>query len=372
MRARGWHSDGGQGGRWSAYGVVLLAAALLCGAIPAAAQVGAEAEAIALLSPPPADGPVVVRARFALRDVNDIDDDAETFEFSGVLALTWRDPRQGFDPQAAGVAEKFYQGEFQFNEMSPAWYPQVVLANESGMYDKHGVLLRVRPDGTQTLIETVNAIAEVDLDLRRFPFDVQVLEAVFEVLGFDDEEVRLEVEAVVADAIEEEIQIPQWRLAAVDASIRTRSSPGLGAERAVSQLVLRIEVERQSFFILRLVVFPLALIVALSWSVFWMDRSSLGDRISVSFVGILTAVAYQLIVADLLPNVSYFSLMHTFLNLSFLLMCCTVLVNLIVGACDKAGRQELGDAVDRRCRWIFPLVYGGLLLASGVFASVYF
>ena len=112
-----------------------------------------------LLGPPKGDGPVVVRASFQVRDINDIDDEAETFEFGGVLKLTWHDERQAFDPAEAGVAEKIYQGAYQFNELSPAWYPQVVLVNESGLFEKHGVILRVQPDGTLTLVETVNAAA---------------------------------------------------------------------------------------------------------------------------------------------------------------------------------------------------------------------
>ena len=51
-------------------------------------------------------GPVVVRARFELHDINEINDGAETFEFTGVLTLTWHDPRQAFDPAVVGVEKK--------------------------------------------------------------------------------------------------------------------------------------------------------------------------------------------------------------------------------------------------------------------------
>ncbi len=55
--------------------------------------------------------------------------------------------------------------------------------------------------------------------------------------------------------------------------------------------------------------------------------------------------------------------MHGFLNFSFITMCATVVINLVVGAADKRGEFELGDRIDRRCRWGFPLAYFGLLLA---------
>ncbi len=153
------------------YPALLVALLALCNGPSLAAQEPPQtaASVVSLLGPPSEDGPVVVRAAFHLQDINDIDDEAETFQFTGVLTLTWQDNRQAFDPRQEQVAEKIYQGSYQFNELSPAWYPQVVLANESGLYEKHGTLLRVRPDGTSILIETVNAVAEATLDMRRYP-----------------------------------------------------------------------------------------------------------------------------------------------------------------------------------------------------------
>ena len=324
------------------------------------------------LGPPNNGGPAVVRAAFHLQDINEIDNDAETFQFTGVLTLTWQDERQAFDPDKEQVVEKYYQGNYQFNELSPAWYPQVVLANESGMYEKHGVLLRIKPDGTSTLIETVNAIAESDLRMRRYPFDTQRLEAVFQIIGFDNTEVVLEVEPGPVDLSWQALQISQWSLAGIRNSTGERIAPYAGKSGASSTFTVKMDVQRKPFFIVRLVFIPLALIVILSWSVFWMERSSLGDRINVSFIGILTAVVYQNLVADILPQMSYFTLTNGFLNLSFLIMCATVAVNLVVGAYDKHGKSDIGDIIDYRCRWIFPLVYFGLLLLMVAVAIIFF
>lgn len=315
-----------------------------------------------LLGPPTNERPVVVRARFDLHDVNEINDEAETFEIVGALTLVWRDPRQAFDPAIAGVDEKIFQGDFQFNEISPGWYPQVVLVNESGLYEKSGVVLRVQPDGTSTQIEMINAVAEAEFDMRRFPFDSQTLEAVFEVLGFDREEVLLEVDAEASRLPVGELRTSQWTISGASVSVRDHTASYAGPRGVSSAFVLAIDAKRQSWYARRLVVVPLIIIVLLSFSVFWMDRSSLGDRLSVSFIGILTAVAYQMTISDHLPPIAYRTLMHSFLGWSFLTMCTTVVVNLVVGGLDKRNRSELGDLVDRRCRWGFPLAYFGVIL----------
>ena len=328
-----------------------------------------------ILGPPKTGGPAIVRASFQLRDLNDVDEEAETFEFEGVLTLSWRDERQAFDPAALGVDEKIYQGDYQFNEVFDGWFPQVILVNESGLYENSGVLLRVQPDGRLTLVATLNAAVETDLDLRRHPFDRQRVEAIFEVLGFDETEVELQAEPSTSGASASppsSVNLPQWKITDVQTFIRDRRASHHGESGVASTFVLSVELERQSFFMLRLVVLPLVLVVMLSWSVFWMDRSSLGDRLSVSFIGILTAVAYQIVVSEILPQISYVTLMNGFLNVSFIVMCASVVINLVVGSLDRSGRSATGDLIDRRCRWIFPLTYFGLVLLVVAAAFILF
>ena len=320
----------------------------------------------ALLELPQGTPPVKVQADFHLLDLQKINDEEETLEFSGVLTLTWQDSRQAFDPALAGADEMIYHGSYQFNELAPAWYPQLVLANASEVQEMQGVLLRVRPDGTSRLVQTVNAVARSRLKLRKYPFDSQQLEIVFEILGFDDSEVAIESGNGTVNS--SRMQIPQWDLMHIDTSSRFLGAPYAGATGSSAALVVTLDVKRQPFFMMRLVVFPLIIIMILSWSVFWMDRSSLGDRMSVSFVGILTAVAYQTMVSSIMPQISYMTLIHGFLYFSFLLMCATVVINLVVGNHDRRGDFARGDLIDRRCRWIFPSLYAALVSVVTIIA----
>jgi hypothetical protein len=92
---------------------------------------------------------------------------------------------------------------------------------------------------------------------------------------------------------------------------------------------------------------------------------------SVSFVGILTAVAYQITLAEIVPNVSYLTLLNGFVNLSLLMMSITAVINLLVAAADRHG-YERGDRIDRCCRWLFPLAYFGLNGIATAVVLLYF
>ena len=221
------------------------------------------------------------------------------------------------------------------------------------------MVLRVKPNGTSSLTQAIEGVAKVNLKMWRFPFDRQRLEMVFRLVGFDASEIAFHASPIATSEKGPLTKVPQWILESIDASTRTLDASTPDGTGAASTFVVAVDVKRKPLFMLRLVVLPLGLIVVLSWSVFWMDRSSLGDRMSVSFVGILTAVAYQITLAGIVPSVSYLTLMHGFLNLSFLMMCATVAINLYVGGADMHGHQH-GDAIDRRCRWIFPLTFLGL------------
>jgi hypothetical protein len=72
-----------------------------------------------------------------------------------------------------------------------------------------------------------------------------------------------------------------------------------------------------------------------------------------------------------LPQIAYPTLMHAFLYLSFLVMCATVVVNLIVGSMDKRQDFSVGDRIDYTCRWAFPAGYVLILAALGVLAFVF-
>ena len=318
-------------------------------------------EPLSPLVPPPADGPVRVRTSFVFQEVTEIDDLAETIQFGGILRLVWKDERQAFDPDRAGLQELVFQGNYQFNELSPAWYPEVVLANVSGLYEQQGVVLRIKPDGTSILTSVINGIAEVDLDMRRYPFDRQNLQLVFEPVGFMAEEVALVVDTDTVSEAWKNIKLSQWQVNGIKSFSGDEQAADYDKSGEPSIMVVALEVERKSMFVVRLVMVPLLLIVVLSWTVFWMERSSLGDRISVSFIGILTAVAYQNVVSDLIPHLSYHTFINTFILVSFCFMFATVLVNLLVGASDKKGQSKRGDLIDIRCRWIFPASYLGCI-----------
>ena len=332
------------------------------GGLEARRERAAERDQAEIGAGPADDRPVVLKAGFMLYDINEIEESTETFEFEGALLLSWHDPGQAFDPDAEGVTERVYKGSYQYTELYDGWRPQAFLANESGSYDRQGIMLRVEPDGTLWYVEEIDAVAESPMDLRFFPFDEQTLQIHFKLLGYGADEVRFEPVEDYSRLLPQRdnpVGNAGWAIGHFAVSAGEDQSAIAGPQAVGQGSTLRIDIaaERRSGYLIRVVVLPLMLIVALSWVIFWMDRESLSNRINISFIALLTVVAFQIMVEQALPAIPDLTLMAGFLAINYLLLAATIVINLRVDQLDRAGRVAEGDALDLRCRWLFPLLY---------------
>jgi hypothetical protein len=73
-----------------------------------------------------------------------------------------------------------------------------------------------------------------------------------------------------------------------------------------------------------------------------------------------------------MPHISYLTPVNVFVNISFMMMCASIVVNLIVGELNRENRAAAADAIDNRCKVVFPIVYAALLLISALIFALAF
>ena len=98
-----------------------------------------------------------------------------------------------------------------------------------------------------------------------------------------------------------------------------------------------------------------------------MDNESLGARMDISFLGLLTIVAYQAMVDSELPDISYFTLTNGFVYNAYLIMGLFVVSNILNDQLDKQGKRLLADRIDLHARWAIPLFFILLNIGSAIF-----
>ena len=88
-----------------------------------------------------------------------------------------------------------------------------------------------------------------------------------------------------------------------------------------------------------------------------MSKESLSTRVNITFIGILSVVAYYFVVLDNVPDIPYLTMMDAFMIATFLSLAATVVVSFVVEKQNRSGRKSVGDKIDYVCRWAFPLGY---------------
>lgn len=319
--------------------------------------------------PPPGPEPLEVRIGFNLVNLTDINESEETIDFDASFTASWLDPRLAYDPAVVGTPEwevgdysgtprKVFTGDFQVKEAYEGWRPHLFVANGIGNRAINDVMLGIWPDGTVLYRETFSAKVEAPMQMRRYPFDRQQLDVFIHPFVYQRGEVVLVPHAPFSVTWNQNLGIAQWVREGV--SIRERPTELVRRDEStatISELVATIDVRRRPQHVLLSIIFPLVLLVSLTWVVFWMDEESISDRINISFIGILSVVAYYFVILDSVPDISCLTLMDAFILLTFLVLSAGVVVSVVVDKWNRGGRKAAGDTLDRVCRWAFPLGY---------------
>ena len=353
-------------GRLPAGAAILPLAA--CLVIAAAAAARAEEPFAAGMPGPPAR-PTRVECAILIVDVVDIDDVNESFQAEIAILASWQDPRLAFDPAAEGTDLKLFQGSFQFNELFKGWWPQLLILNEVGREDPKAITVTISPDGTVRYREQRNAVLETPMALHDFPFDTQRLKVSMIPFGNTTDELVLEVDERFAASTddyvrrEQNVNVSGWDLQHLEmATDETFIRAGSGQTR-FSRLLTTIQLQRRSFQYVWEILFPLVVLVSVVWSIFWVEIDSLADRLNISFIGVLTIVAYQFVLVEHMPRMSYLTFLDAVLICSFVMMAATVPQSLLIHSLVRKGKQQLARRIDRTSRWLFPVVYFLLLAA---------
>jgi hypothetical protein len=119
----------------------------------------------------------------------------------------------------------------------------------------------------------------------------------------------------------------------------------------------QFEAERYVTYYLWQVLLPLSVVVMMSWTSFWIQRSQPGVRIAVATSSILTLIAQRFVLTNLLPRLPYMTRMDYFTVGSTLLVF-LALIGVVTAAYLTANhRDRMAKRVDLLARGVFPAAF---------------
>ena len=306
-------------------------------------------------TPPSTDGPTTVEINLQITELSDIDVLKSRFRFEGYGDFRWCDPRSAFDAEAEG---RDVRRHFGMSGRYPVWSTDLSVANGVGAFEVTRRLIEIHSDGSIRVSGYFNSVVAAPFDLRLFPFDQQTLEIKIESVTYNGETIQfITDDSRVSFA--PDLFLPEWRIEEIHA--RVEQTVNVRHHLPFSRAVIALHVTREwGFYVFKLWV-PLFLIVALSWSIFWMQDESLANRIRISATAFLTVVAYQFAISGNLPKVAYLTLMDRLMVASFVLIALSALQSMPVVKL-RDTNPERAAALDRTSRWLFPLAYMAFIL----------
>ena len=291
-----------------------------------------------------------VRLGIRLIDVSQIDSKTETFTVEGILYVDWFDASQKDQTGEWGEATT----DLRLEKMD--WWPAPEFENARGVRERSGMLLGIYDDGEIEYEERFSLTLSTDLNLRQFPFDSQTLPIKLIIGGGPEDQIKLEISEFSPGLI----KMPEWEFSrdSFEQKIETGIKP-YGAEFSplFSRALFSINIERHWGFYFWRIILPLLIIITASWAVFWMRPNELGDRLSISFTALLTIVAFNFIVADTLPKISYLSLLDVLITITYLWIGFSIILSVVIYKLNENKQSTKVKKVNQFARIVAPSSY---------------
>ncbi len=109
-------------------------------------------------------------------------------------------------------------------------------------------------------------------------------------------------------------------------------------------------------------IFPLYLIVIMSWSVFWIPPAKAEAQIGISATSMLTLIAFIFATTNMVPVLGYTTRFDQFIIGSTVLVFLALLQSVITSYLVASDRIWVTFSLDRVCRFAFPLAFVGLTI----------
>jgi hypothetical protein len=279
-------------------------------------------------------------------DILDIDSAQQWVVLDFILLARWHDASLAADTDESRVLSA-----------DGNWTPRFQVTSGKGLHTSMSEVLEVDPDGNVTYRQRYSGTISSRMHLAKFPFDHHTVElriaaAAFRPITF--------VPNHAASGLSESLTVADWDVEPGGVSLE----PFRAAGRVVPSFAYEFEVHRHTGYYVWKVMLPLVLIVFMSWIVFWIDPSEFGPQLATATASMLTLIAYRFALDSLLPKISYFTRMDTFVTGSTLLVFLALVQAVITSRIARRPDPTRAVRIERTSRFLFPALFVALVFYS--------
>lgn len=297
-------------------------------------------------------GAVEVEIDFLLLDIIEINDRLNRFTLDFGLTLRWKDSR---------LDEALSDSMGCTALLSEIWHPHLVFVNSRENDGDYDGVVEVLPGAIVQYSKRYTRDFSAQLDLRRFPFDTQVLTVTLASMLYGPDDLAFAASEHGSDLIAG-LSIPGWRTGALSSAVP--DAPIQTSAASYSSIVFSLPVERESGFYFWRLFFPLLLISLMAWSLFWLNPKQLGPQMTVATGAVFSMMALLISQGEILPAVSYLSTADKIIISALALVFSAFGESVVTGVLGQAGRVVQAQEIDRYARWVYLAAIVALFIAA--------
>lgn len=287
-------------------------------------------------------------------DISRVDDANQRFSTDFILRLIWNDPRLAFEPDKDSPSTKLLS-------LDEIWHPAIGIVQQENLTRHYGNSVEVASSGDVKYSQRYSGSIHFVMNLRDFPFDNHTMTLSASSYPHDIHEVQLIPDPEIT-GIDPVFTLTGWNV--VSSGYNTDTSYMAPQNKYRSRFNLEIAVSRRPGFFIMRIVFPLSIIVFMSWMVFWINPIHLEAQIGVSATALLSLFAFHFSMSELLPRISYLTRMDIFVTGSTLLIFLAIVETVRTSLLADNGQEKRALDIDNFCRAFFPLLYISIAVYS--------
>lgn len=290
--------------------------------------------------------PTYVKIRIYVIDVDEVNSANQNFSASIYYEARWDNPVLRHNGPGPVI-----------RRTTDVWTPRLAIVNQQQAWAAFPSFVEVSPAGEVALRQKIWGWFSQPLNLRDFPLDKQTLTIHIGAAGLLESDVKLiplEQAEGRQSGIAKRFSLPDFDVIGWKAESRPYSP--FEGEVGVPGYIMEIQIQRRPSYFVWKVIFPLCLIVIMSWIPRWLDPKESGTSIGISTTAFLTLVAYLFAITVLLPKVSYLTRMDDFILLSTLLVFVGLIQTVVSTYLVSLGNITQVQRINRLSRVVYPLV----------------
>lgn len=291
--------------------------------------------------------PEQITVILGLLDIDAINDKDQRFNVDAYLEVRWADPRLAFDG-GDGPARRNYS----LNEI---WTPGLTIVNSRGLSPVLPEFAEADKDGNVVVRQRLAGELAVELDLRKFPFDTQVLTMEIVSYRHPPSELIYSMDSSMAARVES-FSAGGWHFDALEPK---HSVFRLADDRpGTSMLTFAVSAERDAVYYILTLALPMTLILALAWMVHWLPPDIIPARMGMSTATVFSLIALGVSYRLSLPKITYMTHADRFVIYSTILVLVSLAVTVLATRWQNSGHDEKANRLTRYARSAFPIIFG--------------